>query len=166
MNARRQFARPSRQRGVAAIEFALVFMLGILPMLLITINGVMIFAAQQSLTLASAEGARAALQYGTPAQRQANACNAAQNAMAWLLTFSGETASCATPPTPGGAYTPVAVSAAAACPSNANVQCITVVTSFDYNNHPFIPGVTALYGWVLSSSLSSSATVQMNPAGS
>jgi len=165
MKAHRPCARPSRQRGSAAIEFAMVFLLGILPLLLITMTGVMIFAAQQALSLASAEGARAALQYGTSAQRQTNACNAAQRSMAWLLTFSGESATCTAPTAPGGAYAPVAVSAAAPCPTNATATCITVVTSFDYDNHPFIPGTKALYGWAMGTNLSSTATVQLDPAG-
>jgi len=153
---------PVRQRGVAAIEFAFVFLLGVLPLLLLTLSGVLIFAAQQSLSLASAEGARAALQYGTLAQRQSNACYAAQRSMSWLLAFSGENANCATPAAPGATYAPVAISAAAPCPSNAAMKCITVVASFDYNTHPFIPGATALYGWLMTSSLSSSATVQLD----
>ncbi len=140
----------------------MVFLLGVLPLLLITMTGVMIFAAQEALSLASAEGARAALQYGTTAQRQTNACNAAQRSMSWLLTFSGESASCTTPTTPGGTYVPIAVSAAAPCPTNAAATCITVVTSFDYDNHPFIPGTKTLYGWAMGSNLSSTATVQLD----
>jgi Flp pilus assembly protein TadG len=159
-------SHPSRQLGVAAIEFALVFLLGVLPLLLLTFTGVMIFAAQQALTLASAEGARAALQYGSTAQRQANACNAAQRSMSWLLTFANENGGCASPVAPGGAYAPIAVSGATPCPSNATASCITVVTSFDYNNHPFIPGTQTLYGWALGSNLSSTATVQLDPTGS
>lgn len=166
MNHGRSPSRPSRQRGVAAIEFALVFLFGMLPLLLITFTGVMVFAAQQSLALASAEGARAALQYGSAAQRQTNACNAAQRSMGWLLAFAKESANCGTPATPGGNYAPIAVSSAAPCASNAAAECITVVTSFDYNKHPFIPGTKALYGWVLGSNLSSTATVQLDPAGS
>lgn len=156
---------PARQRGVAAIEFAFVFLLGVLPLLLITLSGVLIFAAQQSLALASAEGARAALRYGTVAQRQSNACIAAQRSMSWLLSFSGENPNCATPVSPGASYAPVAVSAAAPCPSNAAMQCITVVASFDYNTHPFVPGATALYGWLMKTNLSSSATVQLDLGG-
>lgn len=162
MKTGRLLARSSRQRGSASIEFALVFLLGILPLLLITITGVMIFAAQEALSLASSEGARAALQYGTTAQRQTNACNAAQRSMAWLLAFSGESVTCATPAAQGGSYVPVAVSAGTPCPSNASATCITVVTSFDYNNHPFIPGTPTLYGWALGTNLSSTATVQLD----
>ncbi|WP_109127219.1 TadE/TadG family type IV pilus assembly protein [Dyella sp. C11] len=166
MNRRHPPSRPARQRGVAAIEFALIFLLGVLPLLLISFTGAMIFAAQQSLSLASAEGARAALQYGTTAQRQSNACYAAQRSMSWLLAFSGDTPNCGTPTAPGGAYTAIAVSAASACPSNATMQCITVVTSFNYNAHPFVPGVSALYGWLMTSNLSSTATVQLDLSGS
>lgn len=160
--------RPHRyQRGVAAIEFALVFLLGVLPLLILTLSGVMIFAAQQSLTLAAAEGARAALHYGTTAQRQTYACQAAQTSMQWLLTFSGEATkiNCATPPAPGATYAPIAVSPASTCPSNAAMQCITVVASYDYNNHPFLPLASSLYGWLMKSSLSSSATVQLDLTG-
>lgn len=166
MKARHVPAVPFRQRGVAAIEFALMFLFGILPLLLLTFTGVMIFAAQQSLSLASAEGARAALQYGSTAQRQINACNAAQRSMAWLLTYANENANCATPSSPGGTYAPIAVSGSAPCPSNASALCITVVASFDYNNHPFIPGTRTLYGWALGTNLSSTATVQLDPTGS
>lgn len=165
MSVRRAVVPAYRQRGVAAIEFALVFMMGVLPLLLVTFSGVMIFAAQQSLSLASAEGARAALQYGSTAQRQTNACIAAQNAMGWLLAFSGDQPNCAAPPAPGGTYSAVAVSAAAPCPSNATMTCITVVASFNYNAHPFIPGTKTMYGWLMGSNLSSAATVQINLTG-
>jgi Flp pilus assembly protein TadG len=154
------------QRGVVAIEFALVFLFGVLPLLLLTFSGVMIFAAQQSLTLAAAEGARAALHYGTTAQRATNACNAAQASMQWLLTFSGDATNCGSPSAPGGAsYTAIAVSAPAACPSTPAMNCMTVVASYNYNAHPFMPGTVAVYGWVLGSVMSSSATVQLDLTG-
>jgi Flp pilus assembly protein TadG len=154
------------QRGVVAIEFALVFLFGVLPLLLLTFSGVMIFAAQQSLTLAAAEGARAALHYGTTAQRATNACNAAQASMQWLLAFSGDPTNCASPAAPGGSsYTAIAVSAAAPCPSTPAMDCMTVVASYNYNAHPFIPGTTTVYGWVLGSVMSSSATVQLDLTG-
>ncbi|WP_130617056.1 TadE/TadG family type IV pilus assembly protein [Dyella amyloliquefaciens] len=154
-----------RQRGMVSLEFALVFMLGVLPLLMLTVSGVLIFAAKQSLTLAASEGARAALHYGTTAQRKTYACQSAQAAMQWLLTFSSETTSCATPSAPGTTYMPVAVSSPSTCPSNSAMQCITVVASFDYNKHPFLPGTSAVYGWLLAANLSSSATVQIDLTG-
>lgn len=154
-----------RQRGVVAIEFAIVFMLGLLPLLVLTLTGVLIFAAQQSLTLAASEGARAALRYGTAAQRQTAACQAAQQSMQWLLNYSGDTLNCAAPTSPGGTYTPIAVSAAAPCSSSATTQCMTVVTSFNYDQHPFFPGTKTLYGWAMNSTMSSTATVQLDMSG-
>jgi Flp pilus assembly protein TadG len=156
---------PKRQRGAMAIEFALVFLFGFLPLLLLTLSGVMIFAAQESLTLAAAEGARAALHYGTTAQRQTNACNAAAASMQWLLTFSGQTPNCGAPSAPGGAFTAIAVSAPVTCTDTPAMQCMTVVASYNYNASPFLPGTVAVYGWVMGSIMSSSATVQLDLTG-
>lgn len=157
-----------RQHGVMAIEFALVFLFGVLPLLLLTLSGVLFYAAQESLTLAAAEGARAALHYGTTAAQATNACEAAEESMTWLLTFSGEAPDCAAPPAPGSGYAPVAVSAPIACPSTPAVQCITVQASYDYNTHPFLPGTATVYGWLLGKgvTISSSATVQLSNTGS
>lgn len=153
-----------KQRGVVAIEFALVFLLGVLPLLMLTFSGVLIFAAKQSLTLAAANGARAALRYGTTggiAERQTAACQAAEQSMQWLLNFSGVTPNCA-----GASGSPPIAVSALPCPAAAGMQCIQVVTSFDYDAHPFIPGTTTLYGWLLGNDLSSSATVQLDTSGS
>jgi len=152
------------QHGVVAIEFALVFLLGLLPLLLITFSGVLLFAAKQSLTLAASNGARAALHYGTNTQRQAYACQAAQNSMQWLITFSNESATC-----PNSLIT---VTGPITCPSTppgktpTGVQCITVKTTFDYNTHPFLPGTKSVYHWVVGSALSSTATIQIDTQGS
>ncbi len=151
-----------RQRGVVAIEFALVFLFGLLPLLLLTLSGVLIFAAKQSLTLAAAEGARAALHYGTPAERGVYACQAARHSMQWLLAYSGESSSCAA----AGIGAAISVSTPAPCDSTPAVQCITVNTSFDYNAHPFVPGTATLYQWLMDDAIRSSATVQLDTQGS
>ncbi|WP_426703275.1 pilus assembly protein [Rhodanobacter sp. Col0626] len=146
-------ARQRSQRGVVALEFALVFLFGMLPLLLLTVSGVLIFAAQQSLTLAAANGARAALRHGTTgsiAERRQSACQVAAQSMAWLLTFSGSTPDCTNAPI---------VVTSATCDG---VTCVTVATSFDYDKHPFLPGTAIVYGWVLGRSLTSSATVQLD----
>jgi len=52
----------SRERGATAVEFALVFPLFFLILYAIVTFG-LIFAVQQSLTLAATEGARSALNY-------------------------------------------------------------------------------------------------------
>lgn len=146
-----------------AVEFALVFLMGVLPLLLLTVSGVLVFAAKQSLTLAAAEGARAALHYGTSgsiAEREVSACQAAQRSMQWLLAFSGDAPDCSAP----GNTPPIAVKAID-CPAGG-AQCVQVVTSFDYDAHPFIPGTVTVYGWVLGKTISSSATVQLDSVGS
>jgi len=162
MNIRTQsllLCQRRKQRGVVAIEFALVFLFGLLPLLLLTFSGVLIFAAKQSLTLAAANGARAALHYGTDTQRQAYACQAAQNSMQWLVTFSGQTPSCTS--------APITVTGPATCPSAVptGVQCITVTTTFDYDEHPFLPGTASVYKWTIGSALSSTATIQIDTQG-
>lgn len=145
------------QRGVVTIEYALLLMFGIVPLLLLTFSGVMIFAAQQSLALAAGEGARAALRYGDTATRRNNACIASQRSMQWLLNFSGNSATCSNPATD-----PIAVSTPFSCASDTRVQCIRVDVSYDYNQHPFIPGTGRLYGWTMGNRMRSSATVQLD----
>jgi hypothetical protein len=150
-----------RQRGVVAIEFALMFLFGLLPLLLLTFSGVLIFAAQQSLTLAAANGARASLHYGSDADRLGYACKAARDSMQWLLTFAGETPDCTD--------APIAVTGPKDCPDASaapGVKCITVTTSFDYDKHPFLPGTATVYGWVIGKPLSSTAVIQLDTQGS
>ncbi|MGN6384141.1 TadE/TadG family type IV pilus assembly protein [Dyella sp. KULCS107] len=162
---RRVQALPRDQRGVASVEFALVFLLGMLPLLMLTFSGVLILAARQSLTLAAEEGARAALRYGSDATRATQACQAARQSMQWLLTYSGEAVDCAAPPAAGGSYAPITVSAATPCASAPSISCMTVITAYDYNAHPFIPGTTTIYGWLMQGALTSSATVQLDTQG-
>jgi Flp pilus assembly protein TadG len=147
---------PLRQAGAVTIEFALLVMFGLVPMLLLTYAGVMIMAAQQTLSLSASEGARATLLYGTDAERRGAACQAASRSMRWLLNFSGSPVDCASAGAP-----PVVVSQRMACTGNPGAQCIEVTTSFDHNAHPFIPGIGRLYGWVLDRPLSSSAVAQI-----
>lgn len=162
--------RRSRQRGVVAVEFALVFLLGLLPLLLLIFSGVLIFTAKQSLTLAASNGARAALHYGTDAQRGMYACVAAEQSMQWLLTFSTPSGSAAPSCSSSGlsnSVASVAVSTPGACTGTVptGVECITVTASYDYDTHPFLPGTKALYGWVIGQPISSTATIQIDTDG-
>lgn len=150
-------ARRRNSRGAVTIEFAFMMMFGVLPLLLVTFTGVMIFAAQQSLALAAGEGARAALRYGDIAERRSNACQAAARSMQWLLNFSRTTPACSAADAP-----PVVVSQSYACTSDASVQCIKVTASYNYDAHPFLPGTGTLLGWSMGSSLSSTAVVQLD----
>jgi Flp pilus assembly protein TadG len=143
-----------RQRGVVAIEFALMFLFGLLPLLLLTFTGVLIFAAKQSLTLAAADGARAALRFQpTVAERHETAIAVAAERMQWLLDFADAT--------PESAIVVSDEDCADASAGAANVTCIKVTTSYDYDNHPFLPGTVTAYGWVLGGPLQGTATVQI-----
>lgn len=153
-------ARRQRQHGVVTLEFAFLMMFGVLPLLLVTFTGVMVFAAKQSLTLAAGEGARAALRYGDTAQRRNNACQAAARSMQWLLNFSRTSASCSNPNA-----APITVSQPFACTSDANVKCIQVTASYDYDRHPFMPGTGTLLGWSMGNAMRSTATVQLDLGG-
>ncbi len=148
---------PRRQRGVASIEFALMLMLGLLPLLLFTFTGVMIMAAQQTLATASAEGARASLRYGTNAQRRTAACVAARNSMQWLLQFSKQDVDCS-----AGGSNAIVVAAPAPCAGLPAAQCVTVTVSYDYAGHPFLPGTATLYGWVMQAPIRSVAVAQLD----
>jgi len=148
-----------RQRGVVSLEYAILLMLGVLPLLLFTINGTMVFAAKQSLSLAAAEGSRAALRHGTTQQKKMHACNAARNAMSWLINFSGQSVDCSSPNTG-----PIIVSNATPCAADTTGYCMRVTVSFDVDAHPFIPGTGTLFGWIFGKQLSSEAVVHLDPS--
>lgn len=147
----------TRQRGVVTLEFAFMLILGVVPLLLLTYTGVMIMAAQQTLALASAEGARASLRYATPNERRAAACQAAQRSMQWLLNFSGQAANCSTAAAP-----PIVVSAPAPCAGLASAQCMQVSVSYDYRSKPFLPGTGRVYGWLITQPIRSTAVAQLD----
>lgn len=154
----KRIAHPRRgMRGVVSLEYALVLLLGILPLVLATFSGVMIFAAQQSLSLAAAEGARASLRYGDTPRRRAAACKAASESMRWLLEFSRQAPDCS-----NAGSAPILVSQPFACDGSPDRQCLRVTVSYDYDRHPFLPGTGALYGWAMGAPLRSAATVQLD----
>lgn len=147
----------AQQRGVVTIEFAFMLILGLVPLLMLTYTGVMIMAAQQTLALASAEGARASLRYASTSERRVAACQAAQRSMQWLLNFAGQPANCSTAGAP-----PIVVSAPAPCAGLASAQCIQVSVSYDYSSKPFLPGTGRVYGWLITQPIRSTAVAQLD----
>ncbi len=145
-----------RQRGATAVEFAMVFPLFFLIFYAIVTFG-LIFAVQQNLTLAATEGARAALNYISESKGLANpqaqaltdranaARTVAQNFTKWLPNVS-------VPPP-----------ASSPCSYDPSMYCVTVTVTYPYSQSPLIPPLPLL-GLVLPNTLSSSATVQLNPA--
>lgn len=133
-----------RQRGAAAIEFALVFIIFFLVLYGIISYGV-VFAIQHSLTHAANEGARAAVKdVGSMAERVALASTTASNAVAWL-----------------GTRAPAPAVTLPACP-NPGFVCIRVALTYNYAANPIVPPIAGL-GLVLPATLSAQATVQLVP---
>ncbi|SDV51153.1 TadE family protein [Chitinasiproducens palmae] len=134
------------ERGVAALEFALVF-----PLLFLLTYGLMTFGliliTQHTLTLAAAEGARAALRYST--DPGAAACAAANQATHWL---AGDLLDCvAQKPAP------------TVCPYDSTRQCMRVTVIYPYGTRPLVPTLP-LIGLALPNELRASAMVQLEPA--
>ncbi|MEQ5838147.1 pilus assembly protein [Paraburkholderia acidicola] len=160
--ASRRSGSPRRaQNGAAGIEFALVF-----PLFFVIFYGIitysLIFIAQQSLTLATEEGARAALNYQVAGNvnaaltaRATAACNTATNMVARMIN----NATCTTNLPAGGLS---AAAALPACSFNGAMACISVTLTYRYSDRPLIPSIPLL-NLVLPAQLTSTATVQLNP---
>lgn len=141
-------------RGNAAIEFALL-----LPLFLLVLYGIvsfaMMFGAQQLMTLAAAEGARASLQY-QPADdmdaaltlRRTRACSTAIAFVAWVQERTANSISCETQTT--------------TCVHDAELMCLAVTLTYPYRTVPLLPAVP-LFDALVPEQLRSSATVQMSP---
>lgn len=139
------------QRGSMAVEFAIVFPLFFLVFYAIVTYS-MIFVAQQSLTLAASEGARAALRYEAGATSTASAlalrasaaCTTATGLVNWLAGVAPCTATYA------------------ACSFDATMQCVNVTLKYNYASQPLVPSLP-LIGLPVPTSLIASAMVQLNP---
>ncbi|HDR9487256.1 MULTISPECIES: TadE/TadG family type IV pilus assembly protein [Burkholderia] len=151
-----------RQRGVAAVEFAVVFPLFFLIFYAIVTFG-MVFIIQQSLTFAASEGARAALNYtSVPCDRlQVNARNAVTQALAgapWSsnVSFAAQVSTSAPAPT----STPGVTCGTAFVSTSTSAFNVMVTTTYSYAANPLIP-------WIFlfnAPQLQSSATVQVQPS--
>lgn len=139
------------QKGAAAIEFAVIFPIFFLIFYAIVTYG-LIFAAQQTMTLAAAEGARAAVRYqkaDTPAARQslrvAAACDMANQSLTWLMKAGGQT----TIPAAGvcGTGTTQVEATPVTCSGLSGVTCVQVLVTYNYAAAPLIP---RLFGSLLS----------------
>ena len=162
MNVHRPLARRSarrsrqRQRGVAALEFAIV-----LPVFFVIFYGLVTFAlvllAQHALTAAANEGARSALRFQPAATesialaaRSVEACSTANALVTWLPGTGGATSSVAcavtTPP----------------CSYDATLVCMQVNLTYAYSANPLVPLIPFAVA-VLPANLYGSAAVQINP---
>jgi Flp pilus assembly protein TadG len=141
------------QRGVAAIEFAIVFPLFFLLFYGIVTYG-LIFVAQQMITLAAEEGARSALQYNPTATPGTLACNTVNNSTQWLANVNGSNLmTCAT-------QAPVVQT----CPYDSTSSCLEVTVTYPWATHPLVPILPGIQ-LVTPNSLTATAWVQIGPLG-
>ncbi|PRX26545.1 TadE-like protein [Paraburkholderia sp. BL18I3N2] len=142
--------RARAQRGSTAVEFALVFPL-FFTIVYAIVTFSLILVAQQNLTLAAEEGARAALNWQSNTSMQTaltnrgNAACAAAKLVAATLVQSMQCTPSSTTCGPSGA-----------------MQCVNVLVSYNYQANPLVPSLPLL-GFALPNTLTSSATVQLNP---
>ncbi|WP_345813768.1 TadE family protein [Paraburkholderia sp. PREW-6R] len=142
--------RARRQTGSTAIEFALIF-----PLFFVIVYSIVTFSllmvAQQNLTLAAEEGARAALNWQSNSSLQSALTNrAAAACVAAKAAASSLVASASCTPT------------SSACGPGNDMRCVNVVMSYDYRSNPILPAIPFL-NFTLPATLTSSATVQLNP---
>lgn len=150
MDARSTTNHRHHQRGVVAVEFALVFTVFFAIFYAIVGFG-LILVSQQSLTLAAEEGARAALRHpglgNNLTTRLDNARAAADSAMAWLPAGGRESAT-----------------AVAENCDYTSLTCVRVQVRYNYGASPLVPNLP-LFGLIFPATLDSTAVMQLG-AGS
>lgn len=146
-----QGRRRRAQGGSVAVEFAVIF-----PLFFMIMYGIITFAlimvAQQNLTLAAEEGARAALNWQSSTSLQNALYNRGQAACTAANLMAASLVRTALTCTP----------TSASCGPGNTMQCISVALSFDYKSNPLVPTL-AILGVTLPKTLNSTATVQLNP---
>jgi Flp pilus assembly protein TadG len=142
------------ERGMAAIEFALVFPMFFVVLYAIIAYG-LIIAANQTLSLAAQEGGRAALRFeGETSLTQAYtlrtsaACSTAQSLVSWL---------------PAGGLSTRCSNAACTGTGATSMQCVTVTMSYNYRGFPLVPNLPMM-GFATPATLGAQVVVQLDPA--
>jgi Flp pilus assembly protein TadG len=132
------------------MEFALVF-----PLLFMVLYGIVtysvIYVAEQNLTLAAEEGARAALNYQSATSTAAALTARSQDACTVASQLIGQFISNTT-----------CTTQVQACSYDATMDCVQVTLTYNYQSHPFVPTLPLL-NFTLPQTLTSEATVQLNP---
>lgn len=151
-NRNRENRSRRRTAGVAALEFAIV-----LPMLISVVLGIVyygvVFALQQALTLAAAEGARAALRYPLAS----NGGNAGSTVGPRVLA-AAQTAQATLPVSIRSLVNSADIAQAIACTAPAGAVCVRVTLNLPTRTLlPTLPLVP------VPATLTGSATVQLSP---
>lgn len=152
-NDRTRTRAARRQRGVYAVEYALVF-----PIFFVLIYAVLsygiVFAVRLGMQNAAEDGARAGLRYCTPALtcREAAARTVAQSRVDWLPAVAAPVARTC----PIGVDCAVSVTS---CGTTLPTRCQIVVTiDYDYASNPIAPPLPG-FGFLLPDKLQGRASV-------
>jgi Flp pilus assembly protein TadG len=130
------------ERGVAALEFAIVSQLLLLLLYGMLMYG-FVFALDHNMTQAAAEGARAAISQTT------NIATYAAQAAKDHLNFGQ-----------AKQYANVTASVAA-CASDPTIQCVTVTITYDNRAHPVLPGFLGMQ-YLTPASIGATSTVELS----
>ena len=139
--------RLSSERGTSAVEFAVVSLL-LISLLYGIITFGFVFALDNNLAHAAAEGARASIQKSNTTSTNAQIIQFAKDTAKDRLTFQK------------AKDVSVIDATIAACTSDPAVDCITVTIDYDYAADPLVPplfSVNNIFG-----TLSASSTVQLD----
>ena len=135
-----------QEDGSAMLEFALVVVPFFLLLYGIVTFGV-IFAAQQTITHAAAEGARSAVG-AVPGSELAVSHSVTTGAMGWL----------------DGRIDPTndVASAVGPCPNDPALRCVTVTVDYPYSRRPIVPDVPLL-GFLVPDNVRTTAVTSIEP---
>lgn len=146
-----------RDRGAAAVEFALV-----VPLLLMLVFGIISYgymlSFRQALSQSATEGARsAAVTLGTPGGSEQ--VDAARNALDEALGSYGITC-VGTSLVRNGSPVGTCAVTVAPCSNNTARDCASVAIDYDYAEHPLLP--TPGFGFVMPDSLGYTAVAEVS----
>jgi Flp pilus assembly protein TadG len=139
---RRFWGKLRSERGVAALEFAIVAQVLFLLLYGMILYG-FIFALDHNLTQSAAEGARSAIGYTSNWEQHAE--DAARQKLSFMQ-----------------AETYADVNAVkAACSYNASLQCITVTITYDNRAHPVLPAFLGMQ-YLTPGTITATSTVELD----
>ena len=134
------------ERGVAALEFAIVAQLLVLLLYGMVLYG-FVFLVDHSITQAAAEGARSALSEPTGTSDAQIASDAATYAKNHIPFAEAKTYG-------------VASGNVDWCDATHTVKCVTVTVTYDNRAHPVIPGFVGM-NYLTPATISASSTVEL-----
>ncbi|GAB2622208.1 pilus assembly protein [Nocardioides ginkgobilobae] len=150
--------RPAqRERGAAAVEFALV-----VPLLLMLVFGIISYgymlSFRQALSQSATEGARsAAVTLNSPGGTEQ--VDAARNALDQALGSYGITC-VGTSLMRGGTAVGTCAVTVAACSNDTSRDCASVAIDYDYASHPLLP--TPGFGFAMPDNLGYTAVAEVS----